>query len=119
MLIIANVLEGIAFVLDSLLTFMIILIFVRAVVSWFNPDPYNAAMRFLVGATEPLLRPLRRFIPPLGGSIDLTPLILFLLLYFIKIALVQTVHDYSRKLRMEALTSGLVQLDSVFKGQTF
>ena len=38
---------------------------------------------FLYRITEPVLRPLRRIIPPLGG-VDLSPMILILALYFIR-----------------------------------
>lgn len=41
---------------------------------------------FLYRVTEPALRPLRRFIPNLGG-IDITPVVLILLLYFIDMVL--------------------------------
>lgn len=41
---------------------------------------------FLYRVTEPALRPLRRFIPNLGG-IDITPVVLILLLYFIEMVL--------------------------------
>jgi len=40
-------------------------------------------MRFLTAVTEPVLRPIRSVIPDLGG-VDLSPLILILLLYFVK-----------------------------------
>jgi YggT family protein len=38
---------------------------------------------FLHRATEPALRPLRRFIPNLGG-IDLSPIVLLLIIYFLR-----------------------------------
>lgn len=38
---------------------------------------------FLYKATEPVLRPIRRFIPDLGG-IDISPIILFVAIFFIK-----------------------------------
>jgi len=38
---------------------------------------------FLFRATEPALRPIRRFIPDLGG-IDISPIILLLIIYFIR-----------------------------------
>lgn len=34
--------------------------------------------------TEPLLRPIRRFVPPLGG-LDISPIILLIILYFLQI----------------------------------
>lgn len=61
------------------------IVIARALVSWVSPDPYNPIVRFLFLATEPALRPLRRLLPPhrLGG-IDLSPLLLILLLQFVK-----------------------------------
>jgi YggT family protein len=53
------------------------LILIEVIFSWVNP---HAPLAPLVGAlTDPLLRPLRRVIPPIGG-IDLSPLVAFLLL---------------------------------------
>jgi YggT family protein len=51
------------------------LIVVQAILSWVNPRaPLAPAVRHL---TEPLLAPIRRLIPPLGG-VDLSSLVLFL-----------------------------------------
>jgi YggT family protein len=53
----------------------IVLLVVQAMLSWFNP---HSPHRFLVARlTDPLLRPLRRIIPPIAG-IDLTPLVAIL-----------------------------------------
>ena len=41
---------------------------------------------FLYRITEPALRPIRRFIPSLGG-VDISPIILIFLLYFIEMEL--------------------------------
>jgi YggT family protein len=42
---------------------------------------------FLYKATDPLLRPIRRFMPDLGG-IDVSPIILFIGIYFVERAIV-------------------------------
>lgn len=57
---------------------------VRALLSWVSPDPYNPIVRGLAAITEPVLRPLRRLVPPqrLGG-IDLSPLIAMLIVQFL------------------------------------
>ena len=39
--------------------------------------------QFLFRVTEPSLRPIRRFMPDLGG-IDISPIILFIIIYFIR-----------------------------------
>ena len=48
-------------------------IIVQAILSWVNPGRYNPASAVLDSLTAPLLRPLRRVIPPLSG-LDLTPM---------------------------------------------
>ncbi|MDR0378399.1 MAG: YggT family protein [Candidatus Accumulibacter sp.] len=54
----------------------IVLLIAQAILSWFNP---RAPLNWIVGRlTDPLLRPLRRFIPPIA-NIDVTPLIAILL----------------------------------------
>jgi YggT family protein len=50
----------------------------RALVSWIpNIDPYHPAMRFLYSITEPVLEPIRKLVPPLGGMIDISMIIAF------------------------------------------
>jgi YggT family protein len=50
----------------------------RALVSWIpNLDPYNPIVQFLYQITEPVLEPIRRLVPPLGGMIDISLLIAF------------------------------------------
>ena len=64
-------------------------IFARAIVSWVSADPYNPIVRALILMTEPVLRPLRKLVPPrkLGG-LDLSPLVAMLILQFVKNGLV-------------------------------
>lgn len=56
---------------------LIILLFVDVIFSWVNPHAPLAPM--VRAMNEPLMRPLRRFIPPVGG-VDLSPLVAFLIL---------------------------------------
>lgn len=48
--------------------------------SWFRINPFSRGMRFVRWLTEWMLRPLRQLIPPIGGMIDLSPLIAYFLL---------------------------------------
>ena len=60
------------------------LIFIRVIFSWF-PKKAPRFQRFIYDATEPILGPIRKTIPPLGGAFDLSPIVAYLLLYLIQI----------------------------------
>jgi YggT family protein len=62
---------------------MVFVIIVQAVLSWVAPDGPLAGL--LNAMTFPFLRPLRRVIPPIGGTLDLTPLILIVIVQLILI----------------------------------
>ncbi|GAX61683.1 integral membrane protein [Candidatus Scalindua japonica] len=51
--------------------------------SWIPHNPHNPAITFLYKITEPVLEPVRRVIPAIGG-IDISPIIVFIGLSFIK-----------------------------------
>lgn len=57
-------------------------IFLRAIFSWFDPMGGNAINRFLIEVTEPVIAPLRRVIPSMGG-LDLSLFVAMILLQFI------------------------------------
>ena len=54
-------------------------LFTQAILSWLGPGTNNPAASILYSLNEPLLTPVRRFIPPLGGF-DLSPLVVMLAL---------------------------------------
>lgn len=55
----------------------------RALLSWINPDPYNPIVRFIVQVTDPPMRFMRRYIPPISG-LDLSPMILIMAILFVQ-----------------------------------
>jgi YggT family protein len=62
---------------------LIVIVIAQAVLSWVAPDGPLAGL--LNAMTFPFLRPLRRLVPPIGGTLDLTPLILIVLLQLVLI----------------------------------
>ena len=72
------------------LTLLFWAILIRAILSWVQPDPRNPIVQFLERVTGPILYPLQRIIPPLGG-IDLSPLVAMLLIELIKGLLVNAI----------------------------
>ena len=63
--------------IKAALWIIIVAVFVQAILSWVAPDGPLAGV--LNAMTFPLLRPVRRVIPPLGGVLDLSPLIVIVL----------------------------------------
>jgi YggT family protein len=54
-------------------------LFIQAVMSWIGPGVHNPAANVLWSLNEPLLRPVRNVLPPIGG-LDLSPLAVILAL---------------------------------------
>ncbi len=60
-------------------------IIIRALISWVSPDPYNPIVQILRRLTEPVLKPLRRLVPPqVTGGLDLSPLLAILLIQLVR-----------------------------------
>jgi YggT family protein len=67
-----------------------LLILARILISWVQLSPYHPVVQFLHNATEPLLAPIRRVLPPVG-MFDLAPLVLIILMQVVEQILVQIV----------------------------
>jgi YggT family protein len=99
MFVVGNVILGVAKVLGVLLNVYLWIIIIRALISWVNPDPYNPIVQFLTRVTEPVLRPLRKLVPTWKLGIDLSPLLAILIIYFLEIALVDTLVRIGQSMR--------------------
>ena len=58
------------------------------ILSWVNPGSYNPATAILASITQPLLAPVRRLIPAIGG-LDLSPLFVIIGLQAVQMVLMQ------------------------------
>lgn len=70
-----------------LLDLYFIAVFGRIIMSWFPIAPGGFAAQLfsvLYAITEPVLGPLRRTIPPVGGMFDLSPIIVIIGIQIIK-----------------------------------
>jgi len=96
----SNFLLAIAKILDIGFTILYWLILIRALISWVNPDPYNPIVQFLYKTTEPILYPIRKLLPSgFRFGIDISPIIAFLAIIFLKSFLVKTLVDLALRLR--------------------
>jgi YggT family protein len=69
--------------IDLLLSIYIWIIIARAIISWITPYPYHPLVRFLYKVTEPVLAPIRKIIPPIGG-IDISPVIVIFIIFIVQ-----------------------------------
>jgi YggT family protein len=99
MFLLANLIEALAKILDVALSLYTWVIIIRALLSWVNPDPYNVIVQFLYRATEPVLRPIRRWLPFRNFGIDLSPVIVILAIMFLQYFLVPSLIQLAFKLR--------------------
>lgn len=98
MFVLANLIGSLSAFVSYLLSIYMWIIIVRSLISWVNPDPYNPIVRVLYQVTEPILYPIRRRLPFMGG-IDLSPLVVLLVIMFLQMFLVRTLNDLSLILR--------------------
>jgi len=99
MFIIVNFFNALATIIHYILTIYMWLIIIRAVISWVNPDPYNPIVNFLYQITEPVLYRIRRYLPFRGMAIDISPLIAFVIIFFLDQFLVVTIRDVVIRLK--------------------
>jgi YggT family protein len=97
MFVAGNLLSALATVLDYALWLYMWVIIVRALISWVNPDPWNPIVQFLDRATEPVLAPIRRRLGTRMGM-DVSPIVAFMIIIFLQIALVQTLKDIALRM---------------------
>ena len=98
MFVIGYFLSALATVLDYALIFYMWVVIARAVLSWVNPDPYNPIVRFIHNVTEPVLYRVRRSLPFGFGGIDFSPLIVLLIIIFLRMFLVNSLMTLSSRL---------------------
>jgi len=98
MFIIGYFLHALATVLNYALVFYMWIIIARAVLSWVSPDPYNPIVRFIHNITEPVLYPVRRWLPLGFSGIDFSPLLVLLAIVFLRSFLVSSLLRLSQTL---------------------
>ncbi len=72
-------------------------IIIRALISWVSPDPRNPIVQILGKLTEPVLKPLRRLVPPrMTGNIDVSPILAILLIQLVSYTIVYSLSPAPR-----------------------
>ncbi|HWP35383.1 MAG TPA: YggT family protein [Thermodesulfobacteriota bacterium] len=104
MFVLAKVLEGLAVVLNAALNIYWWIVLIAVLISWVSPNPYNPIVRALRGATEPLFAWVRRRVPGMrqlafSTGLDLSPIVVFLAIWFLQIVIPSVLLHYARQLQ--------------------
>lgn len=78
---------SVADLIALLLTVFLVAIIIKVILSWVNPGHYNPVIGLVDRLAEPVLRPIRKIVPPIGG-LDLSPLFASLLVLVAKMLIV-------------------------------
>lgn len=71
---------------------LVVAILIRALMSWVMPNDTSGLMRVLQDITEPVLGPIRRVLPPVGG-IDFSPILAMILVQLVSSVLQQLINS--------------------------
>ena len=99
MLVFRNLLIALATVLDYVMVIFMFITIARAVLSWVSPDPYNPIVRFIHNVTEPVLYQIRKRLPLMYGGIDFSPIVVILIIIFLRIFVVGSLEGLADSLK--------------------
>lgn len=83
----------IAHLLKMVIWIYLVVIILQALISWTNPGAYNPVTVLMYQLTDPLLRRLRRYVPPTGG-LDWSPFVALIALNLLLMILIAPLQDY-------------------------
>lgn len=96
MFIFGELFNALALLVDGICQILYWLLFARIILSWFPVDPYHSVVQFLHQVTDPLLLPFRK-LPIQIGMLDLSPLLAFVALFFIRNVLVRILLGFAQQ----------------------
>lgn len=88
---------SLAKLLSLLLSVYFFSILIEVILSWVNPGTYNPAAYLLHQINEPVMRPARSILPPMGG-LDLSPIVVLIALQLVRFLVVDPLTDFGFRL---------------------
>ncbi len=86
---------AIADLLSLAVNIFMVAILVQVVLSWVGQGVHNPLTTMIYSLTDPVLRPVRRLIPPIGGM-DLSPLVVLISIPLIKMLVIAPIANLGR-----------------------
>ena len=99
MFVLGNFIIAVAKIIHIVLNIYMWVIIARALISWVNPDPYNQIVQFLYRVTEPVLAQVRRWLPFGRMGVDISPIIVILVIYFLDEFLIKSMIELAVSLK--------------------
>jgi YggT family protein len=78
--------------LSLVINIFLFAILIQVIISWINPGSFNPALSLIHSLTEPLLGPVRRRMPEMGG-LDLSPMVVMIGLVVLEMLLIPPIKD--------------------------
>ena len=70
--------------ISALLNAYMVILIIRVIYSWIRPTNPSQFHYLVYKLTEPVLEPIRKIIPPIGGVLDISPIIVFFIIGILK-----------------------------------
>jgi YggT family protein len=103
LILLGNLLIGIGQLLSAILSFMVVLVFVSVLLSWFRVNPYNPVVRYFHSVSELLCSIPRRWFRTTVGNMDLAPVIVLLALSFLQTVVANSMIEYGALLKASGM----------------
>jgi YggT family protein len=99
MILLANLLYAVSRIVHFILNIYIWIIFAHVILSWIRTPSLYQIRLILFKLTEPVLSPIRKFVPPYKfGGLDISPIIAFVLILLIDTVVVRSISQYAIQL---------------------
>lgn len=99
MILLANTMSAIALILGGLLNIYFWIVIIAAVMTWFNPDPYNVLVRTLRMLTEPVFYRVRKWLPfTYTRGLDFSPIVVLIAIELLNRVVVRSLAQYAAQL---------------------
>lgn len=82
-------------IVNIIFTVYTLMLMVRIIGSWFPKIASSRFMRMIAFYTDPYLNLFRKIIPPIGGMIDVSPMLAFLALQFLQFFIMRYLLKYA------------------------
>ncbi len=91
-------LTAVAKILDGLLWAYMVVVIVRALLSWVQPNPYNPVVKLVSHLVDPVSYRISRIVPTRIGMVDIAPLVLLVIIIFLREFLVPVLYSEGSRL---------------------